>query len=75
MFPSLEHATITANKTEATAGETITLTVSPDAHYVLKTITVLQGETEIPTSAVAGTTNKYIYFHYACGRGNRQCRV
>ncbi len=40
-FPSLEHATITANKTEATAGETITLTVSPDAHYVLKTITVL----------------------------------
>ncbi len=61
MFPSLEHATITANKTEATAGETITLTVSPDAHYVLKTITVLQGETEIPTAAVAGTTNKYTF--------------
>ena len=45
-----EHGTIAADKTEAAAGETVTLTVTPDAYYQLKTITVTYGEGE--TAAV-----------------------
>ncbi len=57
-----EHGTVTADKTEAAAGETVTLTVSTnDAYYALKTITVMQGTTVIPTTAVEGTTNRYTF--------------
>ena len=56
-----ENGTIEADKTEAVAGETVTLTLSPDAYYTLKTISVLQGETIILTTAVAGTTNQYTF--------------
>ncbi len=57
-----DHGTLAADKTEAVAGETVTLTLSPkDAYYTLQTITVLQGETPITTTAVAGTTNQYSF--------------
>ncbi len=56
-----EHGTIAADKTEAVAGETVTLTITPAAYYTLKTITVLQGETPITTTAVEDTTNQYTF--------------
>ncbi len=56
-----EHGTLVADKTKAVAGETVTLTVAPAAYYTLKTISVLQGETPITTTAVAGTTNQYTF--------------
>ena len=56
-----EHGTIAADKTEAAAGETVTLTVTPDAYYQLKAITVMQGETPITATAVGGTTNQYTF--------------
>ncbi len=56
-----DHGTIAADKTESVAGETITLTLSPDAYYAPKTVTVLQGETPVTTTAVAGTTNQYTF--------------
>ncbi len=56
-----EHGTVTADKTEALAGERVTLTVMPDTYYVPNTITVMQGKTVIQTSAVKGTTNQYTF--------------
>ncbi len=56
-----EHGTIAADKEACAEGRTVTLTLSPDAYYAPKTITVLQGETAIATTAVAGTTYQYTF--------------
>ncbi len=56
-----EHGTIAADKTEAVAGDKVTLTITPNAYYSLKTVTVMQGKTPITTTAVDGTTNQYTF--------------
>ncbi len=56
-----EHGTIAADKEACAEGRTVTLTLSPDAYYAPKTITVLQGETAIATTAVEGTTYQYTF--------------
>ncbi len=56
------NGTVAADKTTALAGEIVTLTLSTnDAYYALKTITVMQGEMPITTTAVEGTTNQYTF--------------
>lgn len=47
----MEHGTVTADKSSATAGETVTLTVTPDSGYHLKAGSLLAGDT-----VVAGNT-------------------
>ena len=42
-----ENGTVAADKAEALAGETVTLTITPAEGYMLNTLTVMQGETEI----------------------------
>ncbi len=57
-----EHGTLMADKTEAISGETVTLTVSSsENYYILKEITVLQGETPVATTAVEGTSDQYTF--------------
>ncbi len=56
-----EHGSVAAGKATALAGETITLTVTPDTYYTLKALTVLQGTTEIKTTAVEGASNQYTF--------------
>jgi fibronectin type 3 domain-containing protein len=51
---SLSHGTITANPTSGTAGTEITLTVTPDSGYRLKTGTLKYG-----TTAINETTKKF----------------
>ncbi len=46
------NGTLESDKTEAFSKDTITLTVVSDKYYALQSITVKQGETVIPTSAV-----------------------
>ena len=48
---AMEHGTVTADKSSATAGETVTLTVTPDSGYHLKAGSLLAGDT-----VVAGNT-------------------
>jgi len=43
----IEHGTVTADNASAAAGETVTLTVTPEAGYKLGTLSVKQGETEV----------------------------
>ena len=43
----IENGTVTANKETATAGETVTLTVTPANGYELGTVTVMAGETAV----------------------------
>ncbi len=50
-----------SNKTQAVYGETVTLTVVSDSHYTLQKLRVMQGETEIPATAVEGTTAQYAF--------------
>lgn len=45
--PNIENGTVTANKETATAGETVTLTVTPANGYELGTVTVMAGETAV----------------------------
>ncbi len=45
--PNIENGTVTANKETATAGETVTLTVTPANGYELGTLTVMNGETPV----------------------------
>ncbi len=56
-----EHGNISPDKAEYTAGETVTLTVTPDAYYALKSLAVLQGTTAVLTTAVENTTNQYTF--------------
>lgn len=43
----ITHGTVTTDKSTAAAGETVTLTATPVAGYMLKSLTVLQGETHV----------------------------
>ena len=51
----IEHGTVVPDKTEAAAGETVTLTVTPAEGYELETLTVMNGET-----AVEITNNTFV---------------
>ena len=51
----IEHGTVVPDKTEAAAGETVTLTVAPAEGYELETLTVMNGET-----AVEVTNNTFV---------------
>ena len=51
----IEHGTVAPDKTEAAAGETVTLTVTPAEGYELETLTVMNGET-----AVEVTNNTFV---------------
>ena len=51
----IEHGTVVPDKTEAAAGETVTLTVTPAEGYELETLTVMNGET-----AVEVTNNAFV---------------
>ncbi len=57
----IENGVLAADKTTAAEGETVTLTVTPASHCVLKSISVLQGETEIALTAVDGASNQYTF--------------
>ncbi len=56
-----QHGSITTDKTECAAGEVVTLTLAPEIGYRLQTLTVWQGETEIPTTLIEGTTDQYTF--------------
>ncbi len=56
-----EHGVVTADQTNAAAGKKVTLTITPDAYYKVKTISVLQGTTNIPTTAVKGASDQYTF--------------
>ena len=47
IFSGITHGTVTTDKSTAAAGETVTLTATPVAGYMLKSLTVLQGETHV----------------------------
>ena len=47
---AIEHGTVTADKQTATAGETVTLTVTPDYGYEFGTLTVMNGSTAVATT-------------------------
>ena len=51
----IEHGTVVPDKTEAAAGETVTLTITPAEGYELETLTVMNGET-----AVEVTNNTFV---------------
>ena len=54
-----ENGTVTADKTTANMGETVTLTITPDEGYELDQLTVLNGETQLPVEVT--TDGKYIF--------------
>ncbi len=56
-----ENGTVAIDKLGAIEGETVTLTVTPASHCVLKSISVMQGETEIELTPVAGASNQYTF--------------
>ncbi len=56
---NIENGTVTADKATANAGETVTLTVNPNAGYVLETLTVMNGTTAVPTTL--GANGKYTF--------------
>ena len=47
---SNENGTVTADKTTAKGGETVTLAVTPNAGYALESLTVMQGDTPVEVS-------------------------
>ncbi len=47
---SSENGTVTADKTQPKAGETVTLTVTPDAGYKLDSLTIMQGDIPVEVS-------------------------
>ncbi|MBQ7691925.1 MAG: leucine-rich repeat protein, partial [Muribaculaceae bacterium] len=48
---NIEHGTVVADKQTANLGETVTLTVTPAEGYELGTLTVMNGETAVETTA------------------------
>ncbi len=58
---AVTNGTVEVDNLGAAEGETVTLTVTPASHCVLKSISVMQGETEIALTAVAGTSNQYTF--------------
>ena len=55
----IAYGTVVSNKETANAGETVTLTVTPKSGYVLKSLSVMNGETAIETTA--GANNTYTF--------------
>ena len=53
-----ENGAVAANKETAEAGETVTLTLTPNDGYVLKNLTVKQGETEVTVTRDADDAGK-----------------
>ena len=51
-----DHGSVTCNQSTANYGETVTLTVTPDAGYALGSLTVLNGDTPVETTAGANGT-------------------
>ncbi len=60
-IPTLAHGSLSADKTQAVGGETVTLQVHSEAYYILRKLCVMQGETEVQTTAVEQTTNQYTF--------------
>lgn len=56
----IEHGTVTATPTSAYAGDTITVTVTPDNYYSFGQLYVMNGNNAIPTTA-SQTTNVYTF--------------
>lgn len=56
----IEHGTVTATPTSAYAGNTITVTVTPDNYYSFNELFVMNGNTAIPTTE-SQTTNVYTF--------------
>jgi len=46
-----ENGSVISDKTEAYKRETVTLTVTPDKYYELESLTVMQGENEVPVNS------------------------
>lgn len=56
-----QNGQLQSNKAQAAADETVTLSVISDSHYVLQKLSVKQGTTEIPTTAVQGMNAQYAF--------------
>ncbi len=56
-----DNGQLQSDKTQAAADETVTLSVISDSHYVLQRFSVMQGTTEITTTAVAGAAAQYTF--------------
>ncbi|MBO4871564.1 MAG: BspA family leucine-rich repeat surface protein [Muribaculaceae bacterium] len=56
---ALEHTTVTSDKATAHFGDTVTLTVTPDAGYAVESLTVMNGDT--PLEVTAGENNTYTF--------------
>ncbi len=54
-IPESANGTVSTEKIGAPEGDTVMLTITPDAGYLLDTLTVKQGETEIPVTDNAFT--------------------
>ncbi len=50
----IEHGTVTTDKKYAKEGDTVTLTVTPAEGYLLKSLSVMSGETEVATTGENG---------------------
>lgn len=58
LFSNIENGTVTADKTPAIEGETVTLTVTPDDGYLLKELKVVSGGVTINNNCfIMGTTD------------------
>ncbi len=55
------HGTLTADKSQASEGETVTLTVVPDADYELQGVSVLKGTTAVSTTKDATQAGVYTF--------------
>ncbi len=55
------HGTLSADKTQAEKGETVTITAVPDADYELQGVSVLQGTTAISTAANTAQVGVYTF--------------
>ncbi|MCH5176395.1 MAG: carboxypeptidase regulatory-like domain-containing protein, partial [Prevotellaceae bacterium] len=55
-----EHGTVEADKQTATAGEVVTLTITPDEGYELKTLTVTTGEGDDATEVELTADNTFV---------------
>ena len=53
------NGTISADRTKAAEGETVTITVVPDKAYKMTTLSVMSGGSAITLTPVAGEKNKY----------------
>jgi len=56
-----DHGTVTADKTQASSGDTVVLTVEADQGYQLKSLSVLVGTDSLTYTQVEGETNQYTF--------------